>query len=139
AAAVACFYLSTFMFGLSGAEEGALAYRWIGPLLLIVGVGAALFTRSRNAARRWAVFAIGWALTGYFERERDIILAGMIAVGIALMLADAFVHETLQRLTRFARPLAAYGLLIALLALVIMQTNRLFSGNGEQFGLDRDV
>ncbi len=138
-AGVACFYLSTFVFDGTSADNGELAYRWIGPLLLLVGVGAALLTRSRHAAHLWALFAIGWALLVYVQNENDVILCLMIAVGIALMLADAFAHDTMERLTRFAQPLASYGLMLALLSLGILQLNHMFSSSGGSASLDQDV
>ncbi len=139
AAGVGCFYLASFIFSDTRLGEGIDLYRWLGLLLLVVGVAAALFTRSRQSAHLWALYAIGWALFIYFEHERGVVLAGMIIVGIALMLADAFLYETMQRLTRFARPLAAYGLLIALLALAILQIDDVFSYTAEQTGLKHDI
>lgn len=56
----------------------------------------------------------------------------MLIVGIALMLADAFAHEALQKLTRFAHPLASYGLLLALMALGILQIDRMVSSIFDQ-------
>lgn len=135
-AGVACFYLSTFG---TGSGDGGLAYRWVGPLLAFLGIAAALYTRSRNAAHICALFIIGWFFLIYAESESHVVLGLMIALGLALMLADAFVHEKLQDLTRFAHPLASYGLLIALLALTILQLNHMFSSAGAYAGLDRDV
>ncbi|KYB45638.1 hypothetical protein AB664_06130 [Brucella anthropi] len=51
----------------------------------------------------------------------------MLVIGIAFMLADAFAHDALQKLTRFAHPLASYGLLLALLALGILQVDKMLS------------
>lgn len=138
-AGVACFYLSTFVFDGTSADNGDLAYRWIGPLLLLIGVGAALFTRSRHAAHLWALFTIGWALLVYVQNESDVVLCLMIAVGIGFMLADAFAHDAMERLTRFAQPLASYGLLLALLSLGILQLNHMFSSSGGSGSLDQDV
>ncbi|MBV2142899.1 DUF2157 domain-containing protein [Falsochrobactrum sp. TDYN1] len=123
-AGVACFYLSTYMID---PAYGDLTYRWAGPLLALTGIITALFTRSRHAAHLWALFVIGWAVLIYSENESRAVLASMIIAGIALMMADAFAHESLQKLTRFAHPLASYGLLLALLALGILQMDRLFS------------
>jgi len=139
AAGVGCFYLMSFIFTDTRLGDGADLYRWFGLLLLIVGAGAALFTRSRHSAHLWALYAIGWALFLYFEGESGFVLAGMIILGLALMLADAFAYETLQRLTRFARPLAAYGLLLALLALAMLQVDDMFSYTVDQTGLKHDI
>ncbi|MCH6203961.1 DUF2157 domain-containing protein [Brucella sp. RRSP16] len=136
-AAVACFYLSTYVFDTSSYDD--LTYRWIGPLLLAFGAAAALFTRSRHAAHLWAMFSIGWALLIYAERESNTVLVLMLIVGIGLILADGFAHTTMQRLTRFAHPLAAYGLLLALLSLVTLQLNQMFSYSSISAGLDRDI
>jgi len=136
-AAVACFYLSTYVFDTSSYDD--LTYRWVGPLLLAFGVAAALFTRSRHAAHLWAMFSIGWALLIYAERENNTVLVLMLIVGIGLILADGFAHATMQRLTRFAHPLAAYGLLLALLSLVTLQLNQMFSYSSISAGLDRDI
>lgn len=139
AAGVGCFYLMSFIFTDTRLGDGADLYRWFGLLLLIVGAGTALFTRSRHSAHLWALYAIGWALFLYFEGESGFVLAGMIILGLALMLADAFAYETLQRLTRFSRPLAAYGLLLALLALAILQIDDMFSYTVDQTGLKHDI
>lgn len=139
AAGVGCFYLMSFIFTDTRLGDAGDLYRWFGLLLLIVGAGAALFTRSRHSAHLWALYAIGWALFLYFEGESGFVLAGMIILGLALMLADAFAYETLQRLTRFARPLAAYGLLLALLALAILQIDDMFSYTVDQTGLKHDI
>lgn len=136
-AAVACFYLSTYVFDTSSYDD--LTYRWVGPLLLAFGAAAALFTHSRHAAHLWAMFAIGWALLIYAERESNTVLVLMLIVGIGLILADGFAHATMQRLTRFAHPLAAYGLLLALLSLVTLQLNQMFSYSSISAGLDRDI
>jgi len=136
-AGVACFYLSTYVFDTSSYDD--LTYRWVGPLLLAFGAAAALFTRSRDAAHLWAMFSIGWALLIYAERESNTVLVLMLIVGIGLILADGFVHATMQRLTRFAHPLAAYGLLLALLSLVTLQLNQMFSYSSISAGLDRDI
>ncbi|WP_139975745.1 DUF2157 domain-containing protein [Ochrobactrum sp. CGA5] len=136
-AGVACFYLSTYVFDTSSYDD--LSYRWIGPLLLLFGAGAALFTRSRHAAHLWAMFSIGWALLIYAEHESNTVLFLMLMVGIGLILADGFAHDTVQRLTRFARPLAAYGLALALLALVTLQVNQVFSYSGDTANLDKDT
>ncbi len=136
-AGVACFYLSTFVFESTGPQGPA--YHWAGPLLLGVGVAAALFTRSRVAAHFWALFAIGWALMLYGERESRAVLDGMIAVGLVLIFADAFARDIWQRLTRFAGPLAAYGLLLAFFALATLQFDDMFSFSGGSARLDRDV
>ena len=136
-AGVACFYLSTYIFDASSYDD--LAYRWIGPLLLLFGAAAALFTRSRHAAHLWAVFSIGWALLVYAEYENNMVLVLMLIVGIGLILADGFAHAALQRLTRFAHPLAAYGLLLSLLSLVMLQLNQMFSYSGVSANLDRDI
>jgi len=63
----------------------------------------------------------------------------MLVVGIGLILADGFAHDTVQRLTRFAHPLAAYGLALALLALVTLQINQMFSYSSVTANLDRDI
>ena len=136
-AAVACFYLSTYVFDTSSYDD--LTYRWVGPLLLAFGAAAALFTHSRHAAHLWAMFSIGWALLIYAERESNTVLVLMLIVGIGLILADGFAHATMQRLTRFAHPLAAYGLLLALLSLVTLQLNQMFSYSSISAGLDRDI
>ncbi|MGN6450517.1 MAG: DUF2157 domain-containing protein [Brucella intermedia] len=136
-AGVACFYLSTYAFETSSYDD--LTYRWVGPLLLAFGATAALFTRSRHAAHLWAMFSIGWALLIYAERESNTVLVLMLIVGIGLILADGFAHATMQRLTRFAHPLAAYGLLLALLSLVTLQLNQMFSYSSISAGLDRDI
>ncbi|WP_448786319.1 DUF2157 domain-containing protein [Brucella intermedia] len=136
-AGVACFYLSTYVFDTSSYDD--LTYRWVGPLLLAFGAAAALFTRSRDAAHLWAMFSIGWSLLIYAERESNTVLVLMLIVGIGLILADGFVHATMQRLTRFAHPLAAYGLLLALLSLVTLQLNQMFSYSSISAGLDRDI
>ena len=138
-AGVACFYLSTYVFAGSTAGYDDQTYRWIGPLMLLAGTGAALFTRSRHAAHILALFSIGWAILIYSEYESYVVLVLMIAMGLALMLADAFAHETVQRCTRFAQPLAAYGLLTALLALAILQLDRMISYSGDTVGPDQDV
>nr|WP_196108632.1 MULTISPECIES: DUF2157 domain-containing protein [unclassified Ochrobactrum] len=136
-AAVACFYLSTYVFDTSSYDD--LTYRWVGPLLLAFGAAAALFTHSRHAAHLWAMFSIGWALLIYAEGESNTVLVLMLIVGIGLILADGFAHATMQRLTRFAHPLAAYGLLLALLSLVTLQLNQMFSYSSISAGLDRDI
>ena len=136
-AGVACFYLSTYIFDASSYDD--LAYRWVGPLLLLFGAAAALFTRSRHAAHLWAMFSIGWALLVYAEYESNMVLVLMLIVGIGLILADGFAHAALQRLTRFAHPLAAYGLLLSLLSLVMLQLNQMFSYSGVSANLDRDI
>jgi len=123
-AAVACFYLSTYMFD---NDYGSLSYRWIGPLLVLVGAIAARFTQSRHAAHILCLFVLGWATLLYSENESRVILGLMLATGVALMLADAFAHEAVQKLTRFAHPLASYGFLLALLALGILQIDQIVS------------
>lgn len=135
-AGVAGFYLASYVFD---AVTGDVAYQWMGPVLLIVGVASALFTRSRTAAHLWSLFVIGWALLLYAELESEAILVLMIIVGIGLMLAQGLARDTLQRLTRFAEPLAASGLLAALAALAILQMDHMFSYQGQYAGLDRDV
>ncbi|MFQ0813013.1 hypothetical protein AVM02_15115 [Brucella anthropi] len=136
-AGVACFYLSTYAFDAS--SYGDLAYRWVGPLLLLFGAAAALFTRSRHAAHLWAIFSIGWSLLIYAEHESNTVLVLMLIVGLGLILADGFAHAALQRLTRFAHPLAAYGLALALLSLATLQLNQMFSYSNATTGLDRDI
>ena len=123
-AAVACFYLSTYMFD---NDYGSLSYRWIGPLLVLVGAIAARFTQSRHAAHILCLFVLGWATLLYSENESRVILGLMLATGVALMLADAFAHQAVQKLTRFAHPLASYGFLLALLALGILQIDQIVS------------
>ncbi|MFS2326530.1 DUF2157 domain-containing protein [Brucella sp. H1_1004] len=123
-AAVACFYLSTYFFD---NDYGSLSYRWIGPLLVLVGAIAARFTQSRHAAHILCLFILGWAALLYSENESRFILGMMLIVGIGFMLADAFAHDPLQKLTRFAHPLASYGLLLALLALGILQLDTMLS------------
>jgi uncharacterized membrane protein len=123
-AAVACFYLGTYAFS---NEYGDLDYRWIGPLLVLVGAVAARFTQSRHAAHLWCLFVLGWAVLLYSENESRAILGMMLVIGIAFMLADAFAHDALKKLTRFAHPLASYGLLLALLALGILQVDKMLS------------
>ena len=134
-AGVACFYLSTYIFN---NDYGDLSYRWMGPLLVLVGAGVARFTRSRPAAHLWCLFVLGWAVLLYAENESRVILGTMLVFGIALMLADAFAHTMLQKLTRFAHPLASYGLLLALLALGILQIDRMVSVVFDQ-GVTHDV
>ncbi|MBB4092657.1 DUF2157 domain-containing protein [Ochrobactrum pecoris] len=136
-AGVACFYLSTYVF--DGSSYDDMTYRWVGPLLLLFGAMAALFTRSRHAAHLWAMFSIGWALLVYAEHESNTVLVLMLLAGIGLILADGFAHATLERLTRFAHPLAAYGLALALLSLVTLQLNQMFSYSGVTASLDRDI
>lgn len=136
-AGVACFYLSTYVFDTSSYDD--MTYRWVGPLLLLFGAVAALFTRSRHAAHLWAMFSIGWALLIYAEHESNTVLVLMLVVGIGLILADGFAHATVQRLTRFAHPLAAYGLALALLALITLQLNQALSYSSDGASLDRDI
>ncbi len=136
-AGVACFYLSTYVFDSSSYDD--MTYRWVGPLLLLFGAVAALFTRSRHAAHLWAMFSIGWALLIYAEHESNTVLVLMLVVGIGLILADGFAHATVQRLTRFAHPLAAYGLALALLALITLQLNQALSYSSDGASLDRDI
>jgi len=128
-AGVACFYLSTFAFD---NDYGDMSYRWIAPILVLAGAGAARFTRSRNAAHIWCLFVLGWAALLYAEHNSREVLGMMLVVGIALMLADAFAHQALQKLTRFAHPLASYGLLLALLALGILQVDIMVSSVFDQ-------
>ncbi|MFD1197407.1 DUF2157 domain-containing protein [Brucella gallinifaecis] len=123
-AAVACFYLSTYAFD---HNYGEVSYRWIGPLLVLAGAAAARFTQSRHAAHILCLFVLGWATLLYAENESRVILGMMLVVGILFMLADAFAHDALQKLTRFAHPLASYGLLLALLALGILQVDQIVS------------
>lgn len=134
-AGVACFYLSTYVFD---NDYGDLGYRLIGPFLVLVGAAVARFTRSRRAAHMWCLFVLGWAALLYIEDESRLILALMLAFGIALLLADAFAHSALQKWTRFAHPLASYGLLLALLALGILQLDRMFSFDAAD-GIAHDV
>ncbi len=136
-AGVACFYLSTFVF--TDGSLSSVSYRWVGPILLLAGIAAALFTRSRHAAHFLAMFSIGWCLLLYAERENNAVLLVMIAVGVGLILADGFRHEQLQKLTRFAHPLATYGLLLALLSLAILQFESFFSYAGASMSIGRDI
>ncbi|WP_273725179.1 DUF2157 domain-containing protein [Brucella gallinifaecis] len=123
-AGVACFYLSTYAFD---NNYGEMSYRWIGPLLVLAGALAARFTQSRHAAHILCLFVLGWAALLYSENESRLILGLMLVVGIGFMLIDAFAHDALQRLTRFAHPLASYGLLLALMALGILQVDKMLS------------
>lgn len=125
AAGVGCFYLATSVPDFFGSVSGH-AYRWVGPLMLLSGVMASLFTRSRSAAHLWACFAIGWLVLLYAETENQSVLFAMLVIGVGLLLVDGFSHSTLQRLTRFAGPLAAYGLLLAYAALCLLQVTQIF-------------
>ncbi len=127
-AGTSVFFLSTYVWDETRGVEALSSYFGVGFLLGLVGVGAALFTRSRHAAHFWAFYFIAWAFMYYNKHSDDAVLALMVAAGAALMLADAFGHEALERLTRFSRPLAAYGLLLALMALGVLQLDRAFSG-----------
>ena len=134
-AGVACFYLSTYVYD---NNYGDLSYRLIGPVLVLIGAAVARYTRSRHAAHLWCLFVLGWALLLYVENENRMILGLMLLFGMAFMLADAFAHDALQKLTRFAHPLASYGLLLALLALGILQVDRMFSYSTPE-GIAHDV
>lgn len=123
-AGIALFYLGTHAFDQT---YGEMDYIWAGPLLVLASAAAALFTGSRAAAHLVALFVIGWALVIYSENESGWVLAIMIIVGIALMVADAFAHRKLQDLTRFAHPLASYGLLLTLVALAVLQMDQFVS------------
>ncbi|ENQ11027.1 DUF2157 domain-containing protein [Brucella abortus] len=138
-AGVACFYLSTFVFADSNLSGADISYRWVGPLLLLAGVAAALFTRSRHAAHFLALFSIGWCLLLYAGQENKTVLLLMIVIGIGLILADGLRHEQLQKLTRFAHPLAAYGLLLVLLSFAILQLDSVITYGGVSAGIDRDI
>ncbi len=85
------------------------------------------------------LFSIGWTILIYAEQENNAVLIAMIAVGVGLVAADGFGHVALQRLTRFAHPLAAYGLLMALLALAILQLNQMFSYSGLAMSIEREA
>lgn len=119
-AGVACFYLTTYIYVSVFDDHN---YLWIGPLLLLAGIATSLFSRARFAAHLWAVFAITWLLTVYFEDQNDIVLHLMAGAGLVLVLADTFNHQLLQRITHFARPLATYGFLLILVSLAIQQIN----------------
>ncbi|PWL17997.1 DUF2157 domain-containing protein [Falsochrobactrum shanghaiense] len=134
-AGVACFYLSTYIIN---PAYGDLSYRWAGPLMALIGVAVALFTRSRLSAHLWALFMICWTVLIYSEDESFLVLILMVVGGTALMMVDFFSHENLQKRTRFAHPLASYGLILALLALGIMQMDHLFSSTSEG-ALNHDV
>lgn len=121
---IALFYLATHIFDQS---YGDLDYIWAGPLLAFVSAAAALFTNSLPAAHFVALFVISWALMIYSENESGWVLTIMIIVGIVLMLADAFAHRKLQDMTRFAHPLASYGLLLTIAALGVFQMDQFVS------------
>ncbi|MFC4625239.1 DUF2157 domain-containing protein [Daeguia caeni] len=120
AAFVGCFYLATTVSDLFSTDVQS-PYQWIGPLMFLAGVAAALFTRSRAAAHCWVLFAIAWLVLLYFDTLNETVLQFVALLGLVLLFAEAFAHDALQRLTHFARPLATYGLLLAYIALGLLQ------------------
>lgn len=94
---------------------------YIVPALLVTGAVAAYFTHSRISGHLVGIVTLGWVGLLYAELEWQSILWLLLAGGSALMLADGFGHVFLQRLTRFARPLAAYGFLGVLGAVLAFQ------------------
>lgn len=123
AMAIACFYLINFTSLASGDLSADPSWLWIGPLLAVFGGAAAIYTQSRSAGHILALFVIGWSFLTYFDAENVTILWLILFCGLGLLALEAFAHPMLQRLTRFAEPLASYGLIVALLALLILQLN----------------
>lgn len=123
AMAISGFYLSSFMWNGPSDYGSGPSYFIVGPLLAVIGCAAAIFTRSRPAGHLLAWFVIGWSLLVYANVDDIRILWVIAGLGVALLVLDGFAHDVLQRLTRFAEPIAAYGLLAAVIALSILQVN----------------
>ncbi len=140
AGGVACFNLSTFVLPdskLSGC--GYFLSLGRAAFCCLQALPAALFTRSRHAAHFLALFSIGWCLLLYAGQENKTVLLLMIVIGIGLILADGLRHEQLQKLTRFAHPLAAYGALPVLVSFAILQLDSVITYVGVSAGIDRDI
>lgn len=121
AAGICLFYLSTFVISSDWSRPIDLSYQFRGIVLAALGYAIAWFTRSRIAAHMMTWFVIGWLFLNFFDQEQVAILWGLVALGTVLILTEAFAHAQLERMTRFSYPLAAYGLLVALLALLVLK------------------
>lgn len=117
---LACFYL----FSAIQHDFEVLMYErgfYVVPALIVTGAVAAYFTHSRISGHLVGLFTLAWVGLLYAEMEHPLILWLLIAAGGALMLIDGLAHIMLQRLTRFARPLAAYGFLGVIGAVLAFQ------------------
>lgn len=117
------FYLST---AISEIGRNAELYRWIVPLLALLGWGLAVYTASRLTRHLAALLLIGYMFVLLFDH--DLFDSFWIAVipGLTLFLADALAREKFESLTGFSKPLGGYGFAMAAIGLLAMQFEDLF-------------
>lgn len=133
--AVAMFIAAFYIFASVQADYDSLFNQsgfYIVPALAMTGAMAAYFTHSRITGHLVGVFTLIWFGLLYAENENQLILWILLVIGATLMLADGFAHVTLERLTRFSRPLASYGFLALLGSILAFQGRSMALNDYEQ-------
>lgn len=133
--AIAMFIAGFYLFSAMQDDFEALIYQsgfYIPPALALMGAVAAYYTRSRMTGHLVGLFVLIWTGILYAETGQVLILWLLLAVGAVLMLTDGFAHAALQHLTRFAHPLATYGFLAVLGAVLAFQFTSMKFNNFEQ-------
>ncbi len=133
--ALAMFIAAFYVFASAQYNYDALLNQsgfYIVPALALTGALAAYFTHSRITGHLVGIFTLVWFGLLYAENEHQLVLWILLAIGAALMFADGFSHVTLERLTRFSRPLASYGFLGVLGAILAFQAHSMALNNYEQ-------
>ncbi|MGH6762936.1 MAG: DUF2157 domain-containing protein [Phyllobacterium sp.] len=117
------FYMVT---ALDEVGRNAELYRWIVPLLVLLGWGLAVYTTSRLTRHLTALLLVSYIFVLLFDY--DLFHSFWVAVipGFALFLADVLAREKLEAFTGFAKPLGAYGFAMAAIGLMAMQFEDLF-------------
>lgn len=134
-AAAAMFISAFYLFSVVQNDFDILIYQpsfYIVPALALAGAVSAYFTRSRITGHLVGLFILLWFGLLYAENQPQSVLWILLTAGCALLLADGFAHVTLQRLTRFARPLAGYGFLAVLGAILAFQTRGIYLDQYDQ-------
>ncbi|MGU3576841.1 DUF2157 domain-containing protein [Brucellaceae bacterium C25G] len=133
--AVAMFIAGFYLFTLAEQDFRTLLSSsgfYIVPALAVTGAIAAYFTHSRVTGHLVGIYTLIWFGMLYIDREQSMMLWVLLLCGIALMLADGFAHVALERLTRFSRPLASYGFLAVLGAILGFQANTMIATDYER-------
>lgn len=119
---LAAYYLKMIVFD-DGEGLFGFSYLVIGPVIALIGIASARFTRSPVTAHMVVLFSILWFCLCYAANDEYAYLWILAIIGAFGLVANKLMPQRLRKLTQIPEAFATYGLFALLISLAVFQIN----------------
>lgn len=117
---LAAYYLKMIVFD-DGEGLFGFSYLVIGPVIALIGIASARFTRSPVTAHMVVLFSILWFCLCYAANDEYAYLWILAIIGAFGLVANKLMPQLLRKLTQIPEAFATYGLFALLISLAVFQ------------------